>query len=413
MGLPFAERLTSPAGRTSLFYFTLYSIPAIASPYLPIWLADQGISEAGIGTINAAPILVMIVLNLVVGRIADRASDWRQVIVFGAFIACIAPVALLFARGYWGILVVWALVMIPFQAIAPVTDAAAIRMTRRTGGEFGTVRMWGTVGFMVITLGAGVLFNWYGPEVFVPLILGASLIRAATSLQLPYFRSTGPDARGGGAEALSEVEPLSPLIATRLKEIWRPWFVLPLVAVAFLNGSHMLQMSLGALLWKEQGIPAHLIGLLWAIAPVGEIFIMLYFGRIARRFSARHLILAACVFGTVRWIGFGFEPGLWGYAALQFLHLGSFGLAYMGIVNFIANWTSEDIAAQAQSAFVVIRQVGMVIAFSGFGLLVAGMGNHAFFVAGGVAAVGGVLTLVSLGLMSPKRERRELDIASS
>jgi len=409
MNLPFAERLRSPLGRTSLFYFSLFMIPAVANPYLPLWLADQGIPEAQIGAINAVPIFIMILLNLVVGRIADKASDWRQVIIFGAVFAGVVPFGLFFAHGFWGVLIVWALIILPFQAISPVADAATMRLARRSGANFGAIRLWGTIGFIVMTLTAGVLLDQFGVTAFVWVIVGVSVFRAALSLQLPYFRS----AEGSQPHAVSTLEPLtelqavSPLVATRLKEIWRPWFFLPLLGAALLHASHMLQMSFGALLWREQGISAAVIGPLWAVAPVGEIFIMLYFNRMAKRFSARHLILLATVFAVLRWVGFAMEPPIWGYVALQFLHLGSFALGYMGIVNFIANWTSESIAAQAQSAFVVIRQVATVIAMAGSGFLVAAIGNQSFYVAAIVAALGGAMVLASLYLMSPKREMRE------
>jgi len=406
MGLPIADRLASPAGRTSLFYFTLFLVPAMANPYLPIWLSEQGISKEQIGTINAAPIFVMIVLNIIVGRIADRASDWRQVIIFGAIFGCLAPAGLFFVEGFWPILLVWSLIVLPFQAISPVVDAATLRMCRRIGVEFGKVRLWGTLGFTAATIPAGFLFGWFGAAIFVPMILVASLIRAATSLQLPLFRS----AQGAQPKLIdphAEIEPINPLIATKLKELWRPWFLLPLIGAALVHGSHMLQMSFGALLWSEQGVSPAVIGLLWAVAPASEVVIMLYFTPLAKRFSARHLILASCVFALVRWVGFSMEPPIWGYALLQILHLGSFALGYMGIVNFIANWTSEDIAAQAQSVFVMIRQIVTVIALSSFGFIVASIGTNAFLVAGGIAVAGGVLIFISLMLMSPKRELSE------
>ncbi|UJQ95451.1 MFS transporter [Mariluticola halotolerans] len=415
MNLPIAARLGTPVHRTSLFYFSLYMLPAVANPYLPLWLADQGISETEIGTINAVPIFVMILLNLVVGRIADKASDWRQVIIFGALFAGIIPVGLFFVQGFWSILIVWALIIVPFQAIAPVADAATIRLARRTGANFGAIRLWGTIGFMCMTLTAGVLLDQFGVSIFVTIILAVSLFRGLISLQLPYFRAhEGVQSEPGTKlEPLSEFQPVSPLVATRLKEIWRPWFFLPLLGASLLHGSHMLQMTFGALLWREQGISAAIIGPLWAVAPAGEILVMLYFNRIATRFSARHLIFLATVFAVVRWLGFAMAPPIWGYVLLQLLHLGSFALAYMGIVNFIANWTSENISAQAQSAFVVIRQVATVIAMAGSGFLVATIGNQAFYVAAFVAALGGALVLISLMLMSPKREMREQVLSKS
>jgi PPP family 3-phenylpropionic acid transporter len=49
-----------PAARTSLFYSTLLMSVAIANPFLPLWLADKGMSPGEIGLINSTPILLMV-----------------------------------------------------------------------------------------------------------------------------------------------------------------------------------------------------------------------------------------------------------------------------------------------------------------------------------------------------------------
>ncbi|UXN72400.1 MFS transporter [Devosia sp. A8/3-2] len=129
-----------------------------------------------------------------------------------------------------------------------------------------------------------------------------------------------------------------------------------LIGAALLHGSHMMQMGFGALIWAEEGIPGWVIGILWAVAPTAEILAMVYFERITKRFAARHLILLGCICGALRWWGFALEPDIWVLVLLQTLHLATVGLTFLGITNFIANWTSEDIAAEAQSFFVMIRR---------------------------------------------------------
>ena len=87
---------------------------------------------------------------------------------------------------------------------------------------------------------------------------------------------------------------------------------------------------------------------------------------------------------------------------LQLLHSITFALGYMGCVHFIANWTSEDIAAEAQSFFQVLQQAMSVIALVAFGWLIGIMGAHAYFVASAFAALGGVLIWLSMRMMQPK-----------
>ena len=74
----------SPERRISLFYFTQYMAVGAASVYAGIWFEGQGFSSEQIGVLNAFPVLAVLLLNLVVGRLADRADDWRKAIVIGS-----------------------------------------------------------------------------------------------------------------------------------------------------------------------------------------------------------------------------------------------------------------------------------------------------------------------------------------
>src|SRR5262245_21330982 len=95
-----------------------------ATAYGGIWFKDQGLDAGQIGTINSLPVFVILLINIFVGRIADRASDWRQVIIAGATISGLITVALFFAHDFWPILLVWTLASVPMNAVGPVADAA-------------------------------------------------------------------------------------------------------------------------------------------------------------------------------------------------------------------------------------------------------------------------------------------------
>jgi PPP family 3-phenylpropionic acid transporter len=406
MGMTLAARLDTPVARTSHYYFVLLMTMAVSNPLLGIWLSDKGLTPEQIGIVNAMPFLVVTVLNQLVGRIADKASDWRTTIVIGSMVAAIGPFALFFVHDFVGIAIVWTITILPFLAIGPVIDAASIRMARRLGANFAIIRMWGSVGLLLATLLAGVLLDFWGIEAFLPLLAAVGVIRALVSLRLPLFRAPAPsEADTTAAPTLKRRR--SPLIATRFSEVWRPWFLLPVIAVAIIHGSHMMQTGFGALLWKEAGVPDWAIGPLWALGPGGEIIIMLMFSHVGRRFSARHLILAAGIFTVLRWVGFALEPPLWGLFVLQLMNMVTFGLSYLGVVNFIANWTSEGIAAEAQSAFQAVRQVVTVVALTGFGYLVGHFGAGAYYGAAAMGAVAGGLTLISLFLMPTRHEQRQ------
>ncbi len=86
------------------------------------------------------------------------------------------------------------------------------------------------------------------------------------------------------------------------------------------------------------------------------------------------------------------------------MHLATVGLTFLGITNFIANWTTEDIAAEAQSFFVVLRQIVTVVTLLGFGVLAGSIGSGGYYVAAILSGVGAVMVLMSLIIMNPKKE---------
>ena len=391
--------IRSPEFRTGLFYATFFMTPGAAATFLPIWLSEQGIDAGQIGIINAMPVLVMLAVNVFVGRIADRAADWRQVIVAGALIAAVTPLGLHFVSGFWGVLVVWTLAMVPVFAINPVADAAAVRMTRRRGSDFGTLRAWGTLGFMAVNAVTGLVVAGFGSAAFVPLIVVLSLMRGGASLQLPRFRAPLTDAPVPPARSI--------LVAGRVRELFRPWFVLPLVGNAIILATHLLLNAFAALVWRDAGISASIIGPLIALSAAAEAVMMFTFRRLSKRFSARHLILISALASAVRWAVMAFNPPIAVLVVLQLSHSVTFAMGYLGGVNFIANWTSEDIAAEAQSVLVVLQQALTVAALAGFGYLVAIMGARAFMVSAGFSLLAGGAVWISLRLMTAGRERDE------
>ncbi len=194
MSMPLAARLDTPVARTAQYYFVLLMTMAVSNPLLGIWLSDKGLTPEQIGIVNAMPFLVVTVLNQLVGRIADKASDWRTTIVIGSVIAAIGPFALFFVHDFIGIAVIWTITILPFLAVGPVADAASIRMARRLGANFAIIRMWGSVGLLLTTLLAGVLLDFWGIDAFLPLLAAVGVIRALVSLRLPLFRAPPPSA---------------------------------------------------------------------------------------------------------------------------------------------------------------------------------------------------------------------------
>jgi MFS transporter, PPP family, 3-phenylpropionic acid transporter len=385
------SRFATPEARASLFQFSVYLPGAVSSVFLGIWLSEHGLPADQIGIVNSIPMLCLLALNMVIGRIADRAKDWRSVIVVLAMVGGAVPMGLFFVNEFWGIMLVWALCTMSNGSIPPLVDAASVRMTRRNGTDFGVVRAWATVGYVVGAGGIGMLITVFGANAFAPLFVAMSLLRAGLSLLLPRFRA--PD----HAQTLAQAVP-----PTKLRDSLKLWFVLPLIAFALINSSHALIGGFGALLWHQNGVPDYFIGPLLAVAAAAEAVIMFAWRRFGGRITARNMILAACIASLVRFLVMAFNPPVALLFFVQMLHAVSFGVGYFGVVHFIANWTSESNAAEAQGFANMLQQGTAVLSLAGFGWLVVQFGSYAFFASAVVAVLGIVCVLISLRIKAPK-----------
>ena len=382
----------SPERRISLFYFTQYMAAGAASVYAGIWFEGQGFSSEQIGVLNAFPVLAVLLLNLFVGRLADRADDWRKAIVIGSALSGLVAVGLMFSHGFLPILMVWTLSSVANSAVGPVMDAATMRLSLRRGSDFGMLRAWGTVGYMVMILATGYLVIWLGPVAFVPLFVALSLVRAMAAFGLPRFRRPA-DQTGG---------PVGAQGATRLMQVMKPWFLAPLLGWSMVFGTLLILNAFQGLLWARQGLRPDVIALLIGLGAGSEAAAFFAFRRFAAHYPARVLMLASALVSMLRWCAMAYAPGVPVLVGLQLLHGICFSIGFLGCLRFIANWTSEDIAAEAQGFFTMLQQAMAVLAILAFGWLTTRFGPMAYLGSAGFAALGAGLIWASLRMQQPR-----------
>ncbi|MBJ3783873.1 MFS transporter [Devosia sediminis] len=391
---PALSRLDTPELRASIYQFTVYLPGGVASVFLGIWLNEHGLPADQIGIINALPTLALLLLNMIVGRVADRADDWRTALIVISMVSALAPLPLYFVSEFWGILLVWCLCATSNGLVAPVIDAATVRMARRNGSDFGAIRAWATVGYIVGAGGLGLLLNLLGSAAFVSLYVAMVVLRAVLSFLLPRFRAPSPKV------TLADAAPDA--VPSKLRDALQPWFVLPLLAFALVNSSNAIIGSFGALLWHENGIPSYFLGPLLGFAAVGEAVLMFAWRRFGGRVTARNMILAGAIAGLVRFTIMAFNPPVEVLFMTQLLHAFSFGMGYFGVVHFIANWTNEANAAEAQGFANMLNQAMAMTALVVFGVLVEFFGAQAFFYSTVTSLLAVCCVLLSLKLRPPK-----------
>jgi PPP family 3-phenylpropionic acid transporter len=394
-------RLSTPMVRTSAFFFTLMGPSAISNIGLSLWLADRGISDARIGLVNAAPIVIVVLIGLSIGRIADRSANWRAVIVACSLFAALTSALLALTHSFWAIVLVWSLTIVPLLAMTPIADAAAIRAATKAGRSYGAIRVWGTVGFVFTIVVVGFAFQAFGVAAFVPALVAISMARLGFAALLPDFH---PPSKSD--VSVVPQRPFAVVAFRDIKQLMKPWFLAPVFASALLMSSHAAQNGFGPLIWKSENVPDWLIGFYLAIAPAAEVGAMAFSGRLLTRFPARLILLCCCLVGTVRWWGYVTPMNPVTTSLLQSLHLVTFGLGYVAIVVFANAWSHDSIGAQVQAFTTLARNAVSIATYATIGFLTAKLGAHVFYVASAMCAIGAVLCAWSLGIQPPAKHRK-------
>jgi len=311
-------------------------------------------------------------LTFLVGKLADKAEDWRSTIIIGMTLAAVVPFGLLWAKGFYAILAFWTVMVVAQATTIPVVDAAGLRFGRRNGITLGGLRALTTFGYLAVILLAGPVIDRFGLSAFLPLLLGLAMLRALVAFALPRLRAE---------EREEETTALPKELLTSL------WFMGPVIGSAIILATVMVLNAFQGVVWAQQGIPTGTIGRLIALGAFAEFLMFLAYPKFAHRFTPQTLLLVAAAITVGRWSLLAYDLPIWALIFVQLLHAFSYGLMFLASANFIADYTSEEVAAQAQAVLVVIQQgLGMIIV-AGFGWLAGVWGAPAYFVLAVIAAL--------------------------
>lgn len=345
--------------RFGLHYAALFGSIGATAPFVALWMSHAGISPSSIGTLVAAPSLLMLLTTVWLGRWADGLADRRQAIIIANVIILAAHLPLFVHTGVWLLAPVWVLAGVALFAVVPITDAATLAMAARRGSDFARIRMWGSIGYIIGVTLAGLTYEQIGIAVFLYLLVAGDASRLLLAGTLPRL-----------AAVLTLAKPNPPLSAEPVTlsascsgaglghaqsarktvvSLYHPGVLLTLAGSALVISSHACVNTFGILLWTRQGLSEGVASLAVAIGVLAEIGLLFSFRTLTRNISARTLLIFCAACGLVRWAVLASTPSLFWLFAVQLLHGVTFGMTYVATAGFISRRVTESDAARGQS----------------------------------------------------------------
>jgi len=158
------QRLSGrPAPRLALFNAAAFLVIGVQLPFWPVWLAGHGLDPQQIAAVFAAAIWAKVVATPAIGALADRIGHRRAVMAGLAGIACLAYAALWPVRGLWPLLALNLVAGVAQSALLPLGDAVTLAAVRERGLDYGRIRVWGSLSFVLASIGTdGDIFPYLG-----------------------------------------------------------------------------------------------------------------------------------------------------------------------------------------------------------------------------------------------------------
>lgn len=322
----------------AVFYFLLFLAQGIIIPYLPPYFCALGFSGEQVSTVTALAPLLMIFALPCWGYVADHTGRPALVLKLAAAGAALAFLPLLSLTSFTAVAAVFALYALSAPAVQSLTDTIALAEAKRLGTHYGRLRLWGSVGFIISSLGFSHL-------------LGAGLDRKYTVV----FAAGVLVIYAAFAQLLRPVQVAGPRQAPRLTDV-RSLLAQPAL-LAFLAAGmiHWTAMQCYyfsfAIHLDNLGVSPQYIGWGLTLGVCAEITVMWTFRALLRRLPLFALLTLAFLGTSLRWYVVSTASSGPVLAAVQLFHGLSFGAFYVGSLGYLEQTVPERQRATGWALF--------------------------------------------------------------
>ena len=328
------------AARLAAYYFAFFAHAGAYVSYFALYLAARGLTAGEIAFCVAMPQAARIVAPALWGWLADAwgeryAGARRTIIIFSAFAMLAGFVALPFQEGTPAIALTLLLLSFFSAGAAPLVEAITFSVLQGRTGDYGPIRLWGSIGFILAVLGVGAWLDRADASILTDIMIALSAATCVASLALP----------AGSAHASQA--------GLRLGEVLRRPEVLAFFGACFcMTAAHGTMYVFYSIYLEQAGYSKTLIGVLWTVGVVAEVVLFLRLPEVMRRFSLKALLLASFLCAVLRFlvIGWGVESLLL-LAAAQLLHAATFGVFHAGSVAAVHRLFPGGLASRGQALY--------------------------------------------------------------
>lgn len=325
-----------PYWRLSSFYFFYFAALGALIPYWGLYLKSLGFDPAEIGELMALLMATKIIAPNLWGWLSDHTGKRMPIVRLASLLTLLTFAGVFFATSFWWLALVMLMFSFFWNASLPQLEVTTLTHLGDKTHHYSTIRLWGSVGFILTVVALGVLLDQYRP-VLLPLVILALLAGIwLTSLRIPERQA-----------------PLLHLDHEPLLKILKRPEVLAFLAMCFLMAaSHGPYYTFYSIYLQDHGYSRSLIGQLWALGVLAEIGVFIIMPHLLPRLGLRMLLLISVALASLRWLLIGlFVDALTVLILAQLLHGATFGVYHAVAIELVNKYFTGKHRGRGQALY--------------------------------------------------------------
>ena len=316
----------------SLFFLLFFAGIGLIMPFLSLQFKAVGYNGVQISLLNMLSALAVILTAPQYGLIFDRSKDKRLILLISLTIATVTLFLIPYLRAFGAMLVIYTINRVIISSSITASENLSYQVSADKNGEekaaFGSLRMWGSLGFALTALLGGMIFQNFGLLRNSRIFLGLMAATFVVLLLMPESIFRERRSIESGETALS-TRGVIKLIAKD------QYLLLTVVALALTDPLFDGVRSFEPIFMEELGLPVSVIGLAATLSALLEMPMMLGADRLIERIGVQNLVIAILSFDLTRRLLVWIFPSGWVVFALNIMTAISFTLRLITTVHLI------------------------------------------------------------------------------
>ena len=323
------------------FFFLYFAYVGLVSPYASLFFLDRGFSVIEIAVLMSMLQVTRIVGPFSWGWLSDYLSNRVGIIRFCTCLAALVFACIFFLQSYIGFFIWMFVLHTILSSLMPLGESATVHALYKDNSfdkRYGRLRLWGSIGFIVMVLVAGELFQRKSIELYPIVGMIVLLVLAVISFCL---REPKMERR-----KMVKGELLVVLVNPDVR-----WFLL---SGFFMIFAHAALYVFYSLYLADLGYGKFQIGLFWALGVFAEVIFFYFQSKVLSRVDAEVVLQGAFGIGVVRFILIAFLPITPVLIFAQILHAGTFAAHHSAATKLLQRWFTGPFQARGQAVMATV-----------------------------------------------------------